>query len=150
MSPNRDGARPSEGEDLVVARPCGRWDEHLVPGTKEHEAAVEQRLFAAGGDHDVARRDARHTEPLVRTCRDDLAERLNPLHEGVSSRPGVERALRRLADECWRREIRLARTQVDYRTACRTKCLCPRGDCNRRGLLELGDVRRRRVMHGTS
>ena len=50
--------RARQPHHLEIARPARRRDEHLVPGTEEHHAGVEQGLLGPRRDHDLGRRDA--------------------------------------------------------------------------------------------
>ena len=113
---------------------------------EKREARVEQRLLRSRCDDDlVGRRSARPAwSALARSAMISRSGK-NPFDLRVSRRAGIERAMRRRHHECGRREIGLARAEVDDGATGGAQRLGARGHGDRRRLAKLGDVCGRRV-----
>ena len=144
---NDQRVRARQGEHLVIAGPRRRWDEHLVALTEQHEAGVEQRLLAASGNDDLARR---HVVLQAGACTfgDRLAQGEDAFDERVSRRARIERAFRAVANEGRRRKVGLARAEVDDRATGCAERLRARRNGDRRGFGEVDDVGRWCVVQG--
>src|SRR5947209_1572966 len=145
---NFDHVGAGQPKDLVVARPRRRRDKYVVARSEQREARIEERLLAPGRDDDLVGRDLRHPQPLVGAAGDARPQRLDALNQRVACGPTVQCPFRRIANERGGWKVGLARTEVDNGLAGSTKRLCSRRNGDRGRLLEVGDVRGRRVMLG--
>ena len=112
-------------------RPVRRVHDHFVAGLEERHGRVEQRLLGAGGDDDFVRPVGDAVVVLVARA-DRLAQLQDARRRGVVREVGVERRVRRRLDVLGRREVRLARAEVDDVDALTAQSVGFRRDAQRR------------------
>ena len=133
--------------DLGIGDPGRRRNRHDVAGAEEREARVEQRLLGTVRHDDVIGVHG----PAARQQREvrcgSGAQLQNPLVRRVVRLPVLDRANAGLRRNRRRREIGLARTEVDDVFASRLAAFGFSGDGDRGGGLEVLQVGRQTFDH---
>ena len=108
--PHRTGTR--EPDNVVVARPRRRWNEHLIAVAEKNEARVEQRLLRAIGNHRVGCADVHTIRCSTSGARGNaLTERGGHGHRSVSEVAALGTFNRGAGARWMRGEHRLAQSR---------------------------------------